>query len=160
MKAIIRKLGRAGDLRMGKTLGTKQKCLRDLKSQKSENRQTAVHRSRTRALLHNGRGPGMVHTSNPGTYEAGVSEPSLAYVTSSRTARATIWDSVSKENTKQNKKTSTQNKRRQRNQTRDNFSHWTHSYWRPVCQTLSKALWTWKMKNTAMNLTFTFKQGR
>lgn len=55
MKAIIRKLGRAGDLRMGKTLGTKQTCLRDQKSQKSENRQTAVYRSRTRALLHNGR---------------------------------------------------------------------------------------------------------
>lgn len=55
MKATIRKLGRAGDLRMGKTLGTKQKYLRDLKSRKSENRQRAVYRSRTRALLHNER---------------------------------------------------------------------------------------------------------
>ena len=104
MKAIIRKLGRVGDLRMGKTLGTKQKCLRDLKSQKSENRQTAVYRAELGHCFTMEEGPGMVHTSNPRTYEAGVSEPSLACVTSSRTARATLSDPVSKENRKQSKK--------------------------------------------------------
>lgn len=89
MEAIIRKLGRAGDLRMGKTLGTKQKCPRDLKSQKSENKLQYTEAELGHCFTME-EGPGMVHTSNPRTYEAGVSEPSLAYVTSSRTARATL----------------------------------------------------------------------